>query len=76
MKNTTLKNSVSFNENEEIIKARNNGETICADCFLYWKLEDSLLTLEANINSGDLSQNETAKLVNLCHKMLVEMTKI
>jgi hypothetical protein len=76
MKNIKLKNSVSFSENEETIKARNNGETICADCFLYEKLEDSLLTLEANINSGDLSQNETAKLVNLCHKMLVEMTKI
>lgn len=76
MKNIKLKNSVSFSENEETIKARNNGETICADCFLYEKLEDSLLTLEAQINSGNLSQNETAKLVNLCYKMLVEMTKI
>ena len=76
MKNNTLQNSISFKENEEIIKARNNGETICADCFLYWKLEDSLLTLEANINSGNLSPNETAKLVYLCHTMLIEMTKI
>ena len=70
-----LQHTISFKENEETIKADNKDKTVICDRFLFWKLEDALLALQANICNGDLSPNEISNTIFDCHKLLIESIK-